>query len=238
MRWWQSPSPGSLGIAYLGEEFNDSCFSSAFVGYLPDSYKKQAALPLVVYLHGSGEKGHDPEKLFQFAQILVCPNEVETPAVVLLPQCRPQCSWQVEDICRFVASSSQRYHIDQQRVYLIGFSMGGYGTWSAAAVQPELFAAIVPIAGGGSKDLAGELAEVPIWAFHGGKDEVIPAEHTKNLVEAIRLAGGSPKLTLYPDVGHGIRDRVCCKPELWDWLFQQSLERRQQTAASSIYSEE
>src|SRR5690606_8210741 len=92
--------------------------------------------------------------------------------------------------------------VDRDRVYLTGLSMGGYGSWELAARKPELFAAVVPICGGGDVKQAPRLAKLPIWAFHGAADDVVPVKCTQEMIEAIREAGGDPRYTEYPGVGH------------------------------------
>lgn len=99
--------------------------------------------------------------------------------------------------------------------------MGGYGTWATAAAQPEMFAAIVPIAGGGDPEQAKSLASIPVWAFHGENYTVAPVTGTTQIVEGIRRVGGEPKVTILPDEGHGICGKVCEREELWRWLFNQ-----------------
>ena len=225
-RWWLAPAPGQIGVAHLEDNSTGSCLSSAYLGYLPTSYGENGTWPLIVYLHGSGGRGSDPSKLLPAAKSLAGTRPVETAAVVLVPQCRPNCGWRPDDLCQIVDFASQRYRIDRTRVYLIGNSMGGFGAWDAAAKHPNVFAAIAPIAGGGSPDMASKLASVPTWVFHGGEDKTVPPDQSTKLVEAIRAEGGFPKLTLYPTAGHGIRGRVFRTREFWDWLFQQRLGNR------------
>lgn len=99
--------------------------------------------------------------------------------------------------------------------------MGAYGTWETAAGHPEMFAAIVPISGGGEEKDALSLARTSVWAFHGAKDKTIPVAESERMIDAIRKAGGKPKLTIFPDAGHAICDLVCSRPDLWEWLFLQ-----------------
>lgn len=235
-RWLQRPSPGTAGIEYLGEEFHGTCLASVFVGSLPKAYRQQKSWPLILYLHGSGGRGNDPEKLLEMSSFLTNDQRVSDAAVLVIPQCLPKFGWQPEDIGQFTEEACRRYPIDKQRIYLVGYSMGGFGAWRAAAARPELFAAIVPIAGGGSTELATSLVNQPTWAFHGRKDKVVAAQRSTDLVDAVQSAGGISKLTLLPEAGHGIRDRVLLHtPELRQWLFKQCLEQRQSpTVAPSV----
>ena len=97
--------------------------------------------------------------------------------------------------------------VDQRRRYITGLSMGGFGTWDAIERRPQFFAAAIPICGRGDPAQAAKLTKLPIWAFHGEKDPVVPVHRTKDMIAAIRAAGGTPKMTLYPDAGHDCSDR-------------------------------
>lgn len=228
--WWHLPSPGKVGIDRFPREFYEEeqsrSISPQYVCSLPSNYSKADKWPLVVYLHGSGERGHNPQTLVQWVEFLSAKISEEYPTIVLVPQCASQQSWQPADLRDVVEVFCRRYQIDRDRIYLVGFSMGGFGTWKTASVYPDLFAAIVPISGGGDTKNAPALFNVPIWAFHGEKDNVVIVENTINLVEAIRTKGGEPKLTLFPTAGHAIPGKVCNKSDLWQWLFAQRLSHR------------
>jgi len=172
--------------------------------------------PLVVFLHGSGERGNDPAKLCN------CPVfQRKLPAIVIAPQCLPSRGWDPEAIVNLIREMQSDYHVNRRRIYLIGNSMGGYGTWQTAAKYPEIFAAIVPICGGGETAQASALARLPIWAFHGERDKTVPLNESVRLVEAIRRSGGTPQLSILPGAGHGIRTAVCGRDDLWKWLLSQ-----------------
>ncbi len=156
---------------------------------------------------------------------------------MLMPQCLKQTSWQPEEVVRFVEYACQRYPIDRERIYLMGFSMGGYGAWHTAGKCENLFAAIVPIAGGGNMEDAARLLNTPIWAFHGTVDKAVPVEQTTAMIDAIREAGGDPKLTLLEEAGHGIPREVCEIPELWQWLFEQKRSHSEQPSKGATDEE-
>ena len=225
-RWWHSPSPGATGVGYLDRENSDSCISEAYLAHLPASYHQQTDWPLVIFLHGGGECGDDLSAFQKNTMRLANIRGPEIPAIMLMPQCRSKCRWRPQDVHDFVIAAQRKFSIDPQRIYLVGNSMGGYGVWRAAAAYPNFFAAIVPICGGGDCENAAKLVSTPTWAFHGKKDKVVPVTKSVSLVEAIRAEGGSAKLTLYPRAGHNILDRVSETPELWSWLFEQSLNNR------------
>jgi predicted peptidase len=119
----------------------------------------------------------------------------------------------------------RKYRIDKDRVYLTGLSMGGYGTWALAAAHPEKFAAIAPICGGGNPAEAAKLARLPIWVFHGAKDPTVPIERSKEMVEAIKAAGGDAKFTIYPEAGHDSWTETYNNPELYQWLLAQKRKK-------------
>ena len=111
------------------------------------------------------------------------------------------------------------YRVDEDRLYLTGLSQGGFGTWAIGAKYPELFAAIVPICGGGDKDQVKALKSVPVWAFHGAADTTVPPMMSESMVQALKDAGGDAKLTLYPGVGHNSWDKAYREEKLYDWLL-------------------
>ena len=113
------------------------------------------------------------------------------------------------------------HNIDTHRIYLTGYSMGGYGTWRTASLYPQQFAAIVPICGGGETEWATSLTGIPVWAFHGQRDESVPVAETTKMIDAIQLAGGTPKLTVYPDGKHYVWDDVYQDAEVLEWLWKQ-----------------
>ena len=113
------------------------------------------------------------------------------------------------------------YKTDKKRVYLTGLSMGGFGTWSFAAAHPKRWAAIAPICGGGSVKDAEKIKDIPCWCFHGDADTAVPVAGSRDMIEAIKKAGGNPKYTEYPGVGHNSWDKAYGTKELWTWLLEQ-----------------
>jgi predicted peptidase len=186
-----------------------------FVIRLPDDYGNGDPWPLVVFLLGSGDRGNDPRMLRNRG-----PLRADLPAIVGLPQCLPDRSWETQSIAAFVVHVASRYRVDRSRIYLVGYSMGGYGVWRTAAAYPDLVAAIVPICGGGNPHDADSLVKLPIWAFHGADDEVIPVNATQQMIDAVRSSGGDPRLTVIRNAGHYICETVCEQSDLWEWLFK------------------
>jgi predicted peptidase len=120
-----------------------------------------------------------------------------------------------------LASVQKEFSIDSHRLYVMGLSMGGYATWDVTTRHPEMFAAAVPVCGGGDEKEAGKIKNLPIWAFHGGSDPVVKTVRTRNMIVAIKEAGGNPKYTEYPGVGHDSWTPAFKEPELLPWLFAQ-----------------
>lgn len=212
LRWWQLPSPGTIGI----DRFECATLAQDFLIYLPADYCNSQTWPLIVFLHGSGERGTDPGKLREWG-----PFHERPLAIIAAPQCLPSFGWEPDKVVAFVNHVVSKYHADRQRIYLMGYSMGANGTWQTALAHPELFAAIVPICGEGEPKNAKALVNLSVWAFHGAQDDAVPVEESERMIQAIREAGGKPRLTIIPDAGHGICNTVCARTDLWTWLLEQ-----------------
>jgi pimeloyl-ACP methyl ester carboxylesterase len=156
-------------------------------------------------------------------------NRRKYPAVVFVPRCPPHTGWGGVANTPSVASLAidalvsldQSFAIDPQRRYISGVSRGGYGSWHMIGEHPELFAAAVPVCGGGNPDQAQGMSSVAVWAFHGAEDRNVPVSGSRNMVSALKKAGGSPRYTEYPDAAHNIWEEVIKTPGLLDWLFSQ-----------------
>lgn len=200
--------------------------------YVPADYSDEGqAWPLVLFLHGYGECGDgSPEQLSRVAIHGPASQAAAgraLPFVLATPQCpKPTerrevvVAWKPEVLLPLLDQLEAELNIDTSRVYVTGLSMGGYGTWRLAAAAPERFAAAVPICGGGDPaTMAEPLAKLPVWAFHGGKDNTVPPERSQEMVEAIRVAGGAPRLTIYPEAGHNSWSATYDNPMFYDWLL-------------------
>jgi predicted peptidase len=182
-------------------------------------------VPLVLFLHGAGERGHDVDAVRRHGlpKVLETRNPFAEPVVVVAPQCPPDSWWTLElDALEALLDHALATEaIDPDRVYLTGLSMGGHGSWHLAQKCPERFAALVPICGGGHTPLAPRLARLPIWAFHGAHDEVVPLSESQTMVDAVNRAGGKARLTVYDDLGHNAWSRAYDTPALYSWLLEQ-----------------
>ena len=191
--------------------------------FLPEGYgQQQKRWPLMLFLHGAGERGDDFEKVKTHGPPKIVQTRKDFPFIVVSPQC-PEGDWwtkKTEVLINLLDEIITRYDVDTERVYLTGLSMGGYGSWALASEYPDRFAAVVPICGGGNRTMSLMLKDVPIWAFHGAKDSVVPVEESKEIVDAINARGGNAKLTIYPDANHDSWTETYNNQELYDWLLE------------------
>jgi predicted peptidase len=195
----------------------------------PIGYRKtgRRKWPLLVFFHGRGERGTDLDLLKRHGPPRLLAAGKTLPFVVVAPQCtEDDYWWNYPALDALVDAMIKRYRIDAARVYLTGISMGGFATWALAQYNPGRYAAIAPICGGGDVRLAANLRELPIWAFHGTKDDIIPVTRTTEMITAIRAAGGSPKVTLYRGVNHDSWTRTYENRELYTWLLSHRRRRR------------
>lgn len=190
----------------------------------PDAHRP----PLVLFLHGRGERGnghHDLERL-QVNGIPRIVEEVENFGFITIsPQCPSDSVWSdhIDDLYGLLSFAISTYGADPSRVYLTGISMGGFGTWTLASAHPELFAAVVPICGFGDVSMVCALKNTPVWVFHGKKDSVVPFEYSEALVNTLIGCGGNPRFTAYPDLDHDSWTVTYDNPELYSWLLEQRL---------------
>lgn len=187
--------------------------------YLPDGYYTSLGRrPLILVLHGSGLVGCDVERVRTGGLPRRLERGGRVPFVVVAPQC-PKPGWDVDALDLLLDDVLKRWRIDADRVYLTGESMGGRGVWELAAARPDRFAAAAPICGWGVTDWAGRLAELPIRAFHGDEDDVVPLEKSREMVEAVHRRGGEAELMIYPGVGHDSWTRTYEDPDLYEWFL-------------------
>ena len=187
--------------------------------FLPEGYDKgDKKWPLILFLHGAGESGNDLQKVKIHGPPKIVESKPDFPFIVVSPQSR-QRGWNPDVLKAMLDDVCEKYRVDRDRVYLTGLSMGGFGTWSLAAAYPDYFAAIVPICGGGDPASASKLKNLPIWVFHGAKDEAVPLKRSEDMVEALKKAGADVKFTVYPDAGHDSWTETYNNPELYRWLL-------------------
>ena len=195
--------------------------------YYPEAYGSDPTRkwPLLLFLHGAGEKGNDLKKVEKEGLPKLLKNRRDFPFVVAWPQCPVREYWSVPFLNEWLTEVQEQVKLaDSSRVYLTGLSMGAFGTWQWAAVHPQKFAAIIPICGGGNPGWASQLKFLPIWAFHGDLDDIVPVENTLEMVDALEAVGGNIKLTRYPTLKHDSWTETYNNPGIYDWLLQHKME--------------
>jgi predicted peptidase len=202
----------------------------------PIDYDSSNRYPLAVCLHGGAGWGTDNVKQFDGsleAQILGTPeNRKKYPAFLFVPQCSPGTSWggvaglrKLDSLVfEIIDSLEHEFSIDTSRRYVMGHSLGGYGTWYFIGTRPNMFAAAIPSAGFGDPSFAERIVDVQVWAFHGRLDRNVSVSGSRDIIEAMRQAGGNPRYTEYPNIGHGTWEPMRNNPEIMDWLFAQKRE--------------
>jgi len=211
---------------------------------LPDDFEEDKVYPLVLFLHGLGERGDDNKAQLTWGVEAFAKEDFrkEYPALVIAPQAPDDDFWANLDwrnegsrlmenptkplqmAYDLVQELLNEYPVDEKRLYITGLSMGGFGTWDLITRYPDTFAAAMPVCGGGDPSKAHLIKDLPIWTFHGAQDNVVPVELSRDMVQAIRDAGGTPGYTEYPHVDHfswipAYEDRFAL-----EWLFEQEKE--------------
>jgi predicted peptidase len=177
---------------------------------------------LILFLHGIGERGDDLDLVKSHGIAKIVEEQPDFPFIAISPQCPEDTMWwgHLHTLKAIVEQVMAEYAVDEQRIYLTGLSMGGFGTWSLAMAHPDLFAAIAPICGGGMPDLVSLIKGVPVWAFHGAEDPAVPLQAGQRMVDALQAVGGNVRFTVYPGVGHDSWTQTYANPELYEWFLQ------------------
>lgn len=241
----QFAQAGDLADAFEKRVYENDKGESLPYRYLPAPVPMKAnpnaKFPLVIFLHGAGERGTDNTKPLVHGVKTFAMDEYRKkyPCYVIAPQCPDGKRWvevdwaldshtmpeKISDPLRLtmelVDSLLKSSKVDPDRVYITGLSMGGFGTWDAAQRFPEKFAAAAPVCGGADLDQVKRLKNIPLWTFHGLKDTVVKPHRSQKAVEALKAAGGEARLTEYPEVGHNSWVNAYNTPELYEWLFAQ-----------------
>ena len=212
----------------------------------PENFDEKSSYPVLLFLHGAGERGSDNEKQLTHGSVLFtkASHRKEFPAIVIFPQCPADDYWSnvkvdrnsnpiglnfqyekgptkaLELVMEMLTDISGKSYVDKNRIYLMGLSMGGMGTYELLSRKPDVFAAAVAICGAGMPESVAEYAtKVPLWAFHGAQDNVVDPQHSVTMVSALLRAGGFPNFTIYDTDGHNSWDSAFAEPELLPWLF-------------------
>jgi predicted peptidase len=229
-----STQPGLQPAMQTPQKFETTLTRKVKLNYLlflPADYsvKSRKQWPLMLFLHGAGERGTNLTKVTVHGPPKFLPNKPGFPFIVVSPQCPTGERWEGESLLALVDDVMAKYKVDPARVYVTGLSMGGYGTWTLASEAPKRFAAIVPICGGGqtipialaSKEKRDAMKTLGVWAFHGAKDPVVKLEESEKMVAAFKQIGNQDvKLTVYPEATHDSWTETYDNPELYDWLLE------------------
>lgn len=208
----------------------------------PD-YDTVRKYPLVIFLHGSGERGNDNDAQLKWGVKNFASDENMKlhPAFVIAPQCPERMQWSnfsrdknsanillqkspskpMELLIALIHDLVKKFPVDTNRIYITGLSMGGFGTFDAIERYPGLFAAAVPVCGGGDVSLAGTIRHIPIWIFHGAEDAAVDPALSLNMIEALTKVGAHPGYTQYPETGHFSWIAAYSDPLMMEWLFRQ-----------------
>lgn len=221
-----------LRVGQSAQEFNKTIsrtVTASYLLYLPKSVVEDGKKwPLILYLHGGRGRGDDLEKVMWYP-IPKMLRETDTfPFIVITPQCPAGEMWtDIDLLMALIDDVTANYPVDADRVYLVGYSMGGHGAWYLAYKHPERFAAVAPMSGMSNPWWATRLKDVPIWAFHGGADDIVPVSETEEMAKAFDNAGGNIKLTIVPDRTH--RPPTMEEHErLFEWLLEHRISDRTQ----------
>jgi predicted peptidase len=217
--WQLSVSSQHLAMKMEVSVLEDSL---QYLLYLPGSYTgSERSWPLLVFLHGSGESGSDIHLVEKNGPPMLIEQGEKFPFIVTSPQCHGNERWSVEVLEEFLDNLLQRYRIDTARVYLSGLSMGGEGTWNWAKAHPGRFAAIAPVCGWADTIGIASIKELPVWVFHGAKDEVVPLYESQRMVDALKEMGCDVRFTIYPEAGHDAWTETYENPEFYKWMLKQ-----------------
>lgn len=206
-------------------------FELEYLLFLPNGYKedKTKRWPLMLFLHGAGERGTNIAKVTVHGPPKIVKEKADFPFILVSPQCPSGETWSDEALLGLLDEITKEYRVDPSRIYLTGLSMGGYGTWSLGTKNPERFAAIAPICGGGNilpillppRGKEAALKKLPVWVFHGAKDSIVPLAESERMVDALKRAGNQNiKLTIYPEADHDSWTETYQNQELYDWMLQ------------------
>jgi predicted peptidase len=244
-------APAQTETQYLSRSATVGSATYNYKVYLPAGWKRENKAPVILFLHGAGERGDDNTAQTRVGLGPAIAARKDFPFIVVLPQC-PRGRWWSEPEMQAQALKAfdqtvEEFNGDRSRVYLTGLSMGGYGLWAIASANPGRFAALAPVCGGirppravttppGTADpnaaadpyaeAAKKVGKTPVWVFHGGADSVVPVSESQKMVESLRAIGGQVRYNEYEGVGHNSWDRAYGEAELFTWMLSHRLEAK------------
>ena len=219
------------GISLTDKSLDDTEKEAVrFFLYLPKNYKADGdPMPLLLFMHGAGERGENLDIVKKHGPPKVLEKQEDWPFITISPQCPTNHWWNASQMMLLVKAICEKYNVDEDRIYVTGLSMGGFGTWSILSQYPDRVAAAVPICGKGDPAAAEKMLEVPIWCFHGAKDPTVPLSGSTDMIEAIKKTGGEKtELTIYPEAGHDSWTATYDNPKVYEFLLKHSLKERKQ----------
>ena len=188
--------------------------------YLPEGYaEREEKWPLLLFLHGAGERGDDLTLVKQHGPAKLIAQGRSFPFIVVTPQVPAGERWKPHVLTSLLDEIVASHRVDEDRIYVTGLSMGGFGTWELIQSEHDRFAAAAPVCGGGAPYLICTVGRLPVWAFHGGDDNVVPLQRSEEMVEALAACGGDVQLPVYPDTGHDSWTPTYDDPAFYDWLL-------------------
>lgn len=228
----QALSEGAPGRQVCRKHGGKGLSSLRYLLFLPERYdprpqdaardvEEAAGWPLIVFLHGAGERGDDLKQVKTYGPPMIVEGTPDFPFVVVSPQCPAEQYWEPERLMALVDDVVASHWIDRRRIVLTGASLGAFGMWQTAFAYPDRFAALVPVCGWGNPAWAAVLRDVPVWMFHGEEDSVVPIDGSLEMLEAVLAAGGDARFTSFPGVGHNAWTEAYATPELYAWLLEQ-----------------
>lgn len=203
--------------------------SLGYLLYLPKGYDAKAdkKWPVMLFLHGSGERGDDISKVKVHGPPKIVEAGKDIPFIIISPQCPKGVWWNADQLAALIDQILKDHKGDADRVYCTGLSMGGFGTWDLCSKYPDKFAAAVPICGGGNAASVKAMKPIPTWVFHGDKDTAVNISKSKEMVEALKAAGGNVEFTIYPGVGHDSWTKTYDNADLYTWLLKHTRAKKE-----------
>jgi predicted peptidase len=236
----EMPKPVNNFEAYVFHDSQGGTLPYRLLKPMTENTVKLTKYPLVLYLHGTGERGSDNIKQLKYTDIFgKSAFRQKYPSFVVIPQCPARENWVEKEsysgtirqspkpakplwqTIELLRELQNQFPIDPDRIYVIGISSGGSGVWDLVARYPHMFAAASPICGSGDDQKADLMINTPIWAFHGGRDILVNPNTTRKMIKAIQKAGGHPKYTEYPNMFHTVWNKTFHDPQFFQWLFEQ-----------------
>ena len=204
-------------------------FDIGYYVFLPDDYSPEKKYPMIVFLHGAGERGNgrdELEKIKRNALPKYASEGKKFPCILLCPQCPGRVVWNniVFELKALIDKVAAEYNADMSRIAITGISMGGFGSWEMGLTFSNFFCAIAPVCSGGFSWRCSNLKNTPVWALHGDIDDIVPPRNSLEMVDSVNNNGGCAKLTLFHNVGHECYDNAYLETTVIDWLLSQKRE--------------